>query len=104
MKLRPYTPVTASGPSLETIANGDPGLALWLEDDGAAGMRVSGFRFATRTRFDPVPKPLLVRHRDEVLGERQILAHLRDGGAADDDRPRRGFDRLSRAPAWLLVR
>ena len=49
-----------TGPALTAIANGDPGLALWLEDRGAAGLNISGFRFATRTPYDAVPASLLV--------------------------------------------
>jgi hypothetical protein len=47
------------GPALGAIANGDSGLALWLDDRGAAGFNVTGFRFTARTRFGAVPKPLL---------------------------------------------
>ncbi|MBX3186010.1 MAG: hypothetical protein KF819_03300, partial [Labilithrix sp.] len=42
------------------IASGDDGLALWLDDRGGAGMNVTGFRFATRSRFGTVPSPMLV--------------------------------------------
>jgi hypothetical protein len=42
------------------IVNGDPGLALWLEDRESAGMYLTGWRFAARTRFDTLRKPLLV--------------------------------------------
>ncbi len=58
------------GPSLDAIATGDPGLALWLEDGGEAGMRVAGFRFATRTRFGAVPKPLLVTGPEQLAPDR----------------------------------
>ena len=56
------TSAPARGPAIDApIANGDPGLALWLEDRGSTeGMALTGFRFASRTRFDAVPKPLLV--------------------------------------------
>src|SRR5690606_3109529 len=57
------------GPSVDAIANGDPGLALWLEDR-EAGMRVTGFRFATRTRFGAVPKPLLVTGPEQLAPDR----------------------------------
>lgn len=43
-----------------SVVNGDPGLALWLEDRDAAGMYLTGWRFAARTRFDTLRKPLLV--------------------------------------------
>lgn len=48
------------------IINGDPGLALWLETvrepqtGTPTGTSVTGWRFAARTRFDTVRKPLLV--------------------------------------------
>jgi hypothetical protein len=48
------------GPSLDAVASGDSGLALWLDDQGTAGMYVVGYRFATRTRFAAVSAPLLV--------------------------------------------
>lgn len=48
------------GPKTTAIASGDPGLALWLEDRGGAGMYVTGFRHGTRSRFGVVQSPLLV--------------------------------------------
>lgn len=48
------------------IVNGDPGLALWLETvrepqaGTPTGTSVTGWRFASRTRFDTPRKPLLV--------------------------------------------
>jgi hypothetical protein len=51
-------PGASSGPALDAIASGDPGLALWLEDRGDS-LGVTGLRFATRSRYDAVPKPLL---------------------------------------------
>ncbi|MBX3198408.1 MAG: hypothetical protein KF894_09780 [Labilithrix sp.] len=61
---------TAPGPRLETIASGDSGLALWLDDRGDAGFNVTGFRFATRTRYGAVPKPLLMQGTDQLAPDR----------------------------------
>jgi hypothetical protein len=61
---------TAPGPVLDAIASGDPGLALWLDDRGDAGLNVTGFRFATRTRYGAVPKPLLVSGTDQLAPDR----------------------------------
>lgn len=47
-----------TGPELPATANGDAGLALWLATS-ATTTNVIGFRFATRTPWDRVPKPLL---------------------------------------------
>ena len=58
------------GPALDAIASGDPGLALWLDDRNEAGMNVTGFRFATRTRFGAVPKPLLVAGTEQLAPDR----------------------------------
>lgn len=58
------------GPALDAVANGDPGLALWLEDRAEAGMYVTGFRFATRTRYGAVPKPLLVDGPGQLAPDR----------------------------------
>ena len=61
---------SAPGPRLDIIANGDSGLALWLDDRGDAGLNVTGFRFATRTRFGAVPKPLLVNGTEQLAPDR----------------------------------
>lgn len=61
---------SAPGPLLDAIASGDPGLALWLNDRSDAGLNVTGFRFATRTRFDTVPKPLLENNTDYLAPDR----------------------------------
>ena len=61
---------SAPGPHLDVIANGDSGLALWLDDRGDAGLNVTGFRFATRTRYGAVPKPLLVNGTDQLAPDR----------------------------------
>ena len=58
------------GPAMDAIASGDPGLALWLDDRNEAGMNVTGFRFATRTRFGAVPKPLLVSGTEQLAPDR----------------------------------
>jgi hypothetical protein len=67
---QPIAGAPSTGPTLDAIASGDPGLALWLEDRGEAGMNVTGFRFATRTRFDAVPKPLLVTGLEQLAPDR----------------------------------
>ena len=59
-----------TGPALAAIASGDPGLALWLEDRGAAGLNITGFRFATRTPYDAVPGPLLVAGPEPLVPDR----------------------------------
>jgi len=59
----------SSGPALDVIASGDSGLALWLDARDAA-MNVVGFRFATRTPFGTVPKPLLVRGTEHFAPDR----------------------------------
>jgi len=65
------------------IVNGDPGLALWLEDSGGT-MNVAGFRFASRTRFDPVPRELLVTGPELFAPDRLV------SGAAIRVDPERG--------------
>lgn len=67
------------GPKNHGIANGDSGLALWLEEqenpspNGApAGMYVWGYRFASRTPFDTVPSPLLVNGTSELAPDRYV--------------------------------
>lgn len=74
---QPIPEAPERGPSLavedgvpHSFLTADPGLALWLEDRREAGMSVSGFRFATRSRFDVVPKPLLVRSPDQLAPDR----------------------------------
>lgn len=66
---QPAIDAPANGPAVDdngttnpsdATMNGDSGLALWLEDRKEAGMNVTGWRFATRTRFDSIPSPLLV--------------------------------------------
>ena len=59
-----------TGPALTSIANGDRGLALWLEDRGPGGLEVSGFRFAARTQYDAVPKALLVTAPEPLVPDR----------------------------------
>jgi hypothetical protein len=60
----------APGPTLDVIANGDQGLAVWLDDRVEAGMNLTGFRFATRSRFGAVPKPLLIAGPDQLAPDR----------------------------------
>ncbi len=67
------SPEPARGPTLAAIANGDPGLALWLDDRADAGLNVTGFRFSTRSRFDVVPKPLLVAGPDGLEPDRLAI-------------------------------
>ncbi len=59
-RFEPIGDAPVTGPGGEAHASGDRGLALWLEDRGVDGMSIAGFRFATKTRFAVVPKPLLV--------------------------------------------
>lgn len=60
----------ADGPAL-TTANGDSGLALWLQDRTTA-LSVTGFRFASKTRFDTIPSPLLVTGTDFFAPDRLV--------------------------------
>lgn len=60
----------ATGPRTDAIASGDSGLALWLDDQGEAGMYVTGYRFATRTKYGAVPKPLLVDGPGQLAPDR----------------------------------
>jgi hypothetical protein len=48
------------GPAVTVTAAGDPGLALWLEERGGE-LAATGYRFDVRTRFDAIPKPLIVQ-------------------------------------------
>jgi hypothetical protein len=58
------------GPQLDRIGSGDPGLSLWLDIRASGTMNVVGFRFATRTAFDLVPKPLLLDGTDLFAPDR----------------------------------
>lgn len=58
------------GPSTGAMTNGDSGLAMWLEDQGPSGMFIVGYRFATHTRFQAVPKPLLVTGPEGLAPDR----------------------------------
>jgi len=57
-------------PSTGPMANGDSGLALWLDDEGSAGSYVRGFRFSARSRYAVVPKPLLVDGPGQLAPDR----------------------------------
>lgn len=65
---QPIPDAPTRGPRTSTIAAGDNGLALWLddraEDDDRTVLKdqlyVRGYRFATRSRFGTVRNPLLV--------------------------------------------
>jgi hypothetical protein len=59
-----------NGPKSDAIASGDNGLALWLDDQAEAGMYVMGYRFATRSKYGTVPKPLLVGGPDQLAPDR----------------------------------
>jgi hypothetical protein len=48
-----------TGPTETSTGSGDPGLALWLEERGGE-LAATGYRFDVRTRFDAIPKPLIV--------------------------------------------
>jgi hypothetical protein len=67
---QPIDDAPQSGPALDAIASADPGLALWLDDRGATGLKAIGYRFAVRTRYDAVPKPLLVQGPDQLAPDR----------------------------------
>jgi hypothetical protein len=60
-EFQPIPEGPGQGPGAGPIATSDRGLGLWLQDRGEAGMFVTGYRFATRSRYDALPKPLLVR-------------------------------------------
>lgn len=65
------TPKCSAGPKVDSaITSGDSGLALWLDDRAEAGMNITGYRFATRTRFAAVPKPLLLAGPDQLAPDR----------------------------------
>ena len=87
-----------TGPALTSIANGDRGLALWLEDRGTAGLEVSGFRFAARTPYDAVPKALLVTVPDPLVPDR--LTVTPDGARLRFD-PALGLVMTANATAFL---
>ncbi|MDB4946445.1 MAG: Rhs family protein [Labilithrix sp.] len=58
-------PPRSAGPSGTAIANGDNGLALWLDTIVEGQLFVTGYRFDTRSRFGAVKNPLL---GDSTLG------------------------------------
>jgi hypothetical protein len=62
---QPISDAPASGPGGPAIASGDNGLALWLDDAIEGQLYVTGYRFAARSRYGPVPNPLLV---DSTVG------------------------------------
>ncbi len=62
---QPIPDAPANGPSTAAIASGDSGLALWLDDRIEGQLYVTGYRFATRSRYGAVRNPLLV---DSTLG------------------------------------
>lgn len=62
-----------TGPRLD-VANGDPGLALWLDDRENDGMSVVGYRFATRMPFAAVPAPLLIDGTTHLAPDRLATA------------------------------
>lgn len=66
----PIADAPLEGPKVAPAANGDSGLALWLDDRAEAGLYLSGFRFAARSRFGAVPKPLLVDGPRELAPDR----------------------------------
>jgi hypothetical protein len=62
---QPIPDAPANGPGGPAIANGDSGLALWLDDRIEGQLYVTGYRFATRSRYGAVRNPLLL---DSTLG------------------------------------
>lgn len=57
---QPVPDAPTNGPSTTAIANGDSGLALWLDDRIENQLFVTGWRFATKSRFGAVRNPLIV--------------------------------------------
>jgi hypothetical protein len=53
-----------------TTVNGDPGLALWLEEPDSGPVLVSGFRFDVRTQFDNVSQAYLVNSPNGLAPDR----------------------------------
>ena len=66
----PIADAPTTGPMTDAIVNGDSGLALWLDDQGEAGMYVTGYRFATRSKYGAVPKPLLIDGPGQLAPDR----------------------------------
>lgn len=58
-----------NGPNGPSIANGDSGLALWL-DERPSGIFVRGYRFDTRSPFGVAPNPMLVESTLGVAPDR----------------------------------
>lgn len=67
---QPIGDAPTAGPRTDAITSGDNGLALWLDDQGEAGMYVTGYRFATRSKYGVVPKPLLVDGPEQLAPDR----------------------------------
>lgn len=57
---QPIPDAPANGPGGPAIVSGDSGLALWLDDRIEGQLYVTGYRFATRSRYGAVRNPLLV--------------------------------------------
>ncbi len=57
---QPMVDAPPNGPDGPAIASGDGGLALWLEGRIEGQLYVTGYRFATRSRYGAVKNPLLV--------------------------------------------
>lgn len=70
MAFQPIPNAPADGPDGIASASGGPGLALWLEERGAAAAYVAGYRFDTRTRFSAIPSPLLVEGTSGLAPDR----------------------------------
>ena len=87
-----------TGPALTAIANGDPGLALWLEDRGQGGLDITGFRFGAKTPYDTVPKALLLTAPDPFVPDR--LTVTSDGARLRFD-PALGLVMTANATAFL---
>lgn len=62
---QPISDAPPNGPNGPFIVSGDRGLALWLDDRIEGQLYVTGYRFATRSRFGAVRNPLLV---DSTVG------------------------------------
>lgn len=53
-----------------TMVNGDPGLALWLEEPDVGPVLVTGYRFDVRTAFDNVHQAFLLTSTDGLAPDR----------------------------------
>lgn len=78
---QPIADAPTRGPRGTSIASGDPGLALWLDDRAEepneavvleGQLYVRGYRFGTRSRFGTVRNPLLVDGPNGLAPDRVV--------------------------------